>query len=191
MTVRVLRVNGCTLLYCVCVCVCACVCVCVQPAVCTRELCVFSFYTLGVMSGAVEEVATGAEVTHTHTHVHTRTHTPNVSWTSVFLVNFQSRSRSVTVKLQTCHKRVTNVSQTWAPPLPGLVWPAAGGGPAGGHVQNCTGLGAEEHHLWPLPLRGRPHWPQEPGLQSQGTFRRLTVSQSVSSSLRTLQRDNV
>lgn len=35
----------------------------VQPAVCTRELCVFSFYTLGVMSGAAEEVATGAEVT--------------------------------------------------------------------------------------------------------------------------------
>lgn len=34
-----------------------------QPAVCTRELCVFSFYTLGVMSGAAEEVATGAEVT--------------------------------------------------------------------------------------------------------------------------------
>ncbi|XP_039195421.1 protein mono-ADP-ribosyltransferase PARP6 isoform X6 [Crotalus tigris] len=34
----------------------------VQPAVCTRELCVFSFYTLGVMSGAAEEVATGAEV---------------------------------------------------------------------------------------------------------------------------------
>lgn len=35
----------------------------IQPAVCTRELCVFSFYTLGVMSGAAEEVATGAEVT--------------------------------------------------------------------------------------------------------------------------------
>lgn len=35
-----------------------------QPAVCTRELCVFSFYTLGVMSGAVEDVATGAEVMH-------------------------------------------------------------------------------------------------------------------------------
>lgn len=34
----------------------------IQPAVCTRELCVFSFYTLGVMSGAAEEVATGAEV---------------------------------------------------------------------------------------------------------------------------------
>lgn len=34
-----------------------------KPAVCTRELCVFSFYTLGVMSGAAEEVATGAEVT--------------------------------------------------------------------------------------------------------------------------------
>ncbi|XP_035011881.2 protein mono-ADP-ribosyltransferase PARP6 [Hippoglossus stenolepis] len=33
-----------------------------KPAVCTRELCVFSFYTLGVMSGATEEVATGAEV---------------------------------------------------------------------------------------------------------------------------------
>lgn len=35
----------------------------IKPAVCTRELCVFSFYTLGVMSGAAEEVATGAEVT--------------------------------------------------------------------------------------------------------------------------------
>ncbi|XP_018521812.1 protein mono-ADP-ribosyltransferase PARP6 [Lates calcarifer] len=33
-----------------------------KPAVCTRELCVFSFYMLGVMSGATEEVATGAEV---------------------------------------------------------------------------------------------------------------------------------
>ncbi|XP_031472094.1 protein mono-ADP-ribosyltransferase PARP6 isoform X5 [Phasianus colchicus] len=33
-----------------------------KPSVCTRELCVFSFYTLGVMSGAAEEVATGAEV---------------------------------------------------------------------------------------------------------------------------------
>ncbi|XP_047015861.1 protein mono-ADP-ribosyltransferase PARP6 isoform X2 [Ictalurus punctatus] len=33
-----------------------------KPAVCTRELCVFSYYTLGVMSGAVEDVATGAEV---------------------------------------------------------------------------------------------------------------------------------
>uniref|UniRef100_A0A3B4WY46 Poly(ADP-ribose) polymerase family member 6 n=1 Tax=Seriola lalandi dorsalis TaxID=1841481 RepID=A0A3B4WY46_SERLL len=33
-----------------------------KPAVCTRELCVFSFYTLGVMSGATEDVATGAEV---------------------------------------------------------------------------------------------------------------------------------
>lgn len=40
-------------------------CVLIQPAVCTRELCVFSFYTLGVMSGAAEEVATGAEVTTT------------------------------------------------------------------------------------------------------------------------------
>ncbi|KAM6937291.1 LOW QUALITY PROTEIN: protein mono-ADP-ribosyltransferase PARP6-like [Xenentodon cancila] len=33
-----------------------------KPAVCCRELCVFSFYMLGVMSGATEEVATGAEV---------------------------------------------------------------------------------------------------------------------------------
>ncbi|KAK0143808.1 Poly [ADP-ribose] polymerase 6 [Merluccius polli] len=33
-----------------------------KPAVCTRELCVFSYHTLGVMSGATEEVATGAEV---------------------------------------------------------------------------------------------------------------------------------
>uniref|UniRef100_A0A3Q2QIZ8 Poly [ADP-ribose] polymerase n=1 Tax=Fundulus heteroclitus TaxID=8078 RepID=A0A3Q2QIZ8_FUNHE len=34
----------------------------VPQTVCTRELCVFSFHTLGVMSGATEEVATGAEV---------------------------------------------------------------------------------------------------------------------------------
>ncbi|KAI2648310.1 Protein mono-ADP-ribosyltransferase PARP6 [Labeo rohita] len=33
-----------------------------KPAVCTRELCVFSFNTLGVMSEAAEDVATGAEV---------------------------------------------------------------------------------------------------------------------------------
>ncbi|XP_045063623.1 protein mono-ADP-ribosyltransferase PARP6-like isoform X2 [Coregonus clupeaformis] len=33
-----------------------------KPAVCSRELCVFSFYTLGVMAGAVEEVSNGAEV---------------------------------------------------------------------------------------------------------------------------------
>uniref|UniRef100_A0A8C7XCN9 Poly [ADP-ribose] polymerase n=1 Tax=Oryzias sinensis TaxID=183150 RepID=A0A8C7XCN9_9TELE len=33
-----------------------------KPAVCSRELCVFSFYMLGVMSGATDEVATGAEV---------------------------------------------------------------------------------------------------------------------------------
>uniref|UniRef100_A0A3Q0SQP9 Poly(ADP-ribose) polymerase family member 6 n=1 Tax=Amphilophus citrinellus TaxID=61819 RepID=A0A3Q0SQP9_AMPCI len=33
-----------------------------KPAVCSRELCVFSFHMLGVMSGATEEVATGAEV---------------------------------------------------------------------------------------------------------------------------------
>ncbi|XP_029697947.1 protein mono-ADP-ribosyltransferase PARP6-like [Takifugu rubripes] len=33
-----------------------------KPAVCSRELCVFSYYTLGVMSGVTEEVATGAEV---------------------------------------------------------------------------------------------------------------------------------
>ncbi|KAF3854976.1 hypothetical protein F7725_023031 [Dissostichus mawsoni] len=39
-----------------------------QPAVCTRELCVFSFYTFGVMSGATEEVATGAEVGETNIH---------------------------------------------------------------------------------------------------------------------------
>ncbi|KAM8892869.1 protein mono-ADP-ribosyltransferase PARP6 isoform 2-T2 [Spinachia spinachia] len=32
-----------------------------KPAVCTRELCVFSFYTLGVMSEATDAVATGAE----------------------------------------------------------------------------------------------------------------------------------
>ncbi|XP_077374160.1 protein mono-ADP-ribosyltransferase PARP6-like isoform X2 [Festucalex cinctus] len=33
-----------------------------KPAVCTRELCVFSFHMMGAMSGATEEVATGAEV---------------------------------------------------------------------------------------------------------------------------------
>uniref|UniRef100_A0A673YI95 Poly [ADP-ribose] polymerase n=1 Tax=Salmo trutta TaxID=8032 RepID=A0A673YI95_SALTR len=33
-----------------------------KPAVCSRELCVFSFYTLGVMAGAAEEVSNGAEV---------------------------------------------------------------------------------------------------------------------------------
>ena len=33
-----------------------------QPAVCARELCVFSFQTLGVMSDAAEDIATGAEV---------------------------------------------------------------------------------------------------------------------------------
>uniref|UniRef100_A0A3B3C4H7 Poly (ADP-ribose) polymerase family, member 6b n=1 Tax=Oryzias melastigma TaxID=30732 RepID=A0A3B3C4H7_ORYME len=33
-----------------------------KPAVCSRELCVFSFHMLGVMSGATDEVATGAEV---------------------------------------------------------------------------------------------------------------------------------
>ncbi|XP_068168769.1 protein mono-ADP-ribosyltransferase PARP6-like isoform X2 [Antennarius striatus] len=33
-----------------------------KPAVCTRELCVFSFHTLGVMSGVTQEVASGAEV---------------------------------------------------------------------------------------------------------------------------------
>ncbi|XP_055778085.1 protein mono-ADP-ribosyltransferase PARP6-like isoform X2 [Salvelinus fontinalis] len=32
-----------------------------KPAVCSRELCVFSFYTLGVMAGAAEEVSNGAE----------------------------------------------------------------------------------------------------------------------------------
>uniref|UniRef100_A0AAZ3RJK6 Poly [ADP-ribose] polymerase n=1 Tax=Oncorhynchus tshawytscha TaxID=74940 RepID=A0AAZ3RJK6_ONCTS len=33
-----------------------------KSAVCSRELCVFSFYTLGVMAGAAEEVSNGAEV---------------------------------------------------------------------------------------------------------------------------------
>ena len=33
-----------------------------QPAVCARELCVFAFQTLGVMSDAAEDIATGAEV---------------------------------------------------------------------------------------------------------------------------------
>lgn len=34
-----------------------------QPSVCSRELCVFAFQTLGVMADAAESVATGAEVT--------------------------------------------------------------------------------------------------------------------------------
>lgn len=33
-----------------------------QPAVCSRELCVYSFHTLGVMSEATDVIATGAEV---------------------------------------------------------------------------------------------------------------------------------
>nr|XP_046208042.1 protein mono-ADP-ribosyltransferase PARP6-like [Oncorhynchus gorbuscha] len=33
-----------------------------KPAVCSRELCVLSFYALGVMAGAAEEVSNGAEV---------------------------------------------------------------------------------------------------------------------------------
>ena len=33
-----------------------------QPAVCERELCVFSFQMLGVMQDAAENIATGAEV---------------------------------------------------------------------------------------------------------------------------------
>ncbi|XP_064651623.1 protein mono-ADP-ribosyltransferase PARP6-like isoform X2 [Lineus longissimus] len=33
-----------------------------KPAVCSRELCVFAFQTLGVMSDAAEDIATGAEV---------------------------------------------------------------------------------------------------------------------------------
>ena len=33
-----------------------------KPAVCARELCVFAFQTLGVMSDAAEDIATGAEV---------------------------------------------------------------------------------------------------------------------------------
>ena len=33
-----------------------------QPAVCSGELCVFSFQTLGVMSEAAEDIATAAEV---------------------------------------------------------------------------------------------------------------------------------
>ncbi|XP_049579379.1 protein mono-ADP-ribosyltransferase PARP6-like isoform X1 [Syngnathus scovelli] len=33
-----------------------------KPAVCARELCVFSFHAMGAMSGATEETATGAEV---------------------------------------------------------------------------------------------------------------------------------
>ncbi|XP_061773719.1 protein mono-ADP-ribosyltransferase PARP6-like [Nerophis ophidion] len=33
-----------------------------KPAVCSRELCLFSYHTMGVMSGATEEVASGAQV---------------------------------------------------------------------------------------------------------------------------------
>ncbi|KAK3098777.1 hypothetical protein FSP39_023024 [Pinctada imbricata] len=33
-----------------------------KPAVCSRELCVFAFQTLGVMADAAEDIATGAEV---------------------------------------------------------------------------------------------------------------------------------
>ncbi|KAL5005203.1 hypothetical protein ScPMuIL_018659 [Solemya velum] len=33
-----------------------------KPSVCSRELCVFAFQTLGVMSDAAEDIATGAEV---------------------------------------------------------------------------------------------------------------------------------
>jgi hypothetical protein len=33
-----------------------------QPAVCSRDLCLFAFQTLGVMSNAAADIATGAEV---------------------------------------------------------------------------------------------------------------------------------
>ncbi len=33
-----------------------------QPCVCTRELCVFAFQTLGVMADAAEAIATDADV---------------------------------------------------------------------------------------------------------------------------------
>ena len=33
-----------------------------QPAVCGRDLCVFSFQTLGVMADSAEDIATGPEV---------------------------------------------------------------------------------------------------------------------------------
>ena len=33
-----------------------------QPAVCARELCTFSFLSLGVMSDAADDIATEAEV---------------------------------------------------------------------------------------------------------------------------------
>lgn len=41
------------------------VCLCsslLQPCVCTRELCVFAFQTLGVMADAAEAIATDADV---------------------------------------------------------------------------------------------------------------------------------
>ena len=37
-----------------------------QPVVCIRELCVFSFQTLGVMADAADEIATAAEVGFSH-----------------------------------------------------------------------------------------------------------------------------
>jgi len=33
-----------------------------QPVVCSRELCVFAFSTLGVMADAADEIATATEV---------------------------------------------------------------------------------------------------------------------------------
>ena len=35
---------------------------CPQPCVCTRELCVFAFQSLGVMADAAEAIATDADV---------------------------------------------------------------------------------------------------------------------------------
>ena len=39
-----------------------------QPCVCTRELCVFAFQTLGVMADAAEAIATDADVSENTLH---------------------------------------------------------------------------------------------------------------------------
>lgn len=84
-----------------------------QPAVCTRELCVFSFYTLGVMSGAVEDVATGAEVIHIY---------PAYIYTEK-------------IKIINCIGEPPSVYSKW-------VWEHfhTGGWFAGSNVQSCPGV---------------------------------------------------
>ena len=41
---------------------CCCCCFLMQPCVCTRDLCVFAFQTLGVMADAAESIAADASV---------------------------------------------------------------------------------------------------------------------------------